>query len=358
MIALAEPTVSERLPRPLEFVLPPELEATEPVEARGLERDQVRLMVSTSARDPVSHSTFRKLPDFLRAGDVLVVNRSATRNAALHAVRADGTLIELHLSTHQTGMRWAVELRRLEGGANKPLFDGRPGEALTLPAGASARLIEPYRGSRRLWLADVDLGGSADPYLARHGFPIRYGYVKRRWPSSFYQTLFALEMGSAEMPSAGRAFTPRVLAELEAAGVRIAPLVLHTGVASLEEGEDPYPERFRVPEETARAVNQAEGRVVAVGTTVVRALESACDEDGRVHAAEGWTERLITPESEVRVVDGLLTGLHESKATHLAMLEALAGPEHLDVAYRAALERGYLWHEFGDLHLILPDRRG
>lgn len=349
--ALAPPSVDLWAP---DFVLPAELEDTEPAEARGLERDQVRLMVSRSGSQRIEHTTFRKLPESLQPGDVLVVNRSATRNAALNAVRPDGALIELHLSTHLGGARWSVELRRLEAGSNKPLSDGRRGEVLTLPAGALVRLLEPYRGSKRLWLADVRFGAPADAFLARHGFPIRYGYVKRRWPASFYQTLFAEELGSAEMPSAGRAFTPRVLAELEAGGVRIAPLVLHTGVASLEEGERPYPEFFRVPEETAQAVNGASGRIIAVGTTVVRALESAADDAGRLHPVEGWTEHVITPQTGIRVVDGLLTGLHEPRATHLAMLEAIAGREALRAAYAEALARGYLWHEFGDLHLILP----
>jgi S-adenosylmethionine:tRNA ribosyltransferase-isomerase len=158
------------------------------------------------------------------------------------------------------------------------------------------------------------------------------------------------------MPSAGRAFSDAVLAELREKGVGIAAITLHTGVSSLEDHEPPYEEWFEVSEETAGAIQETrrkDGRVVAVGTTVIRALESASNENGNVRAACGWTDLVITPERGIRAVDGLLTGFHEPRATHLAMLEALAGRRHIELAYEAALAAGYLWHEFGDLHLIL-----
>ncbi|MCA9875449.1 MAG: S-adenosylmethionine:tRNA ribosyltransferase-isomerase, partial [Anaerolineales bacterium] len=163
--------------------------------------------------------------------------------------------------------------------------------------------------------------------------------------------------GSAEMPSAGRAFTPQLITRLVAKGVQFAPLVLHTGVASLEANEPPYGERFRVTTFTANLVNaaHAEGRrIIAVGTTAVRALETAAGADGLVRAASGWTELVITPRRGLRIVSGLLTGLHEPRASHLAMLEAFTGRRHLELTYAAALRCRYLWHEFGDLHLILP----
>jgi S-adenosylmethionine:tRNA ribosyltransferase-isomerase len=181
--------------------------------------------------------------------------------------------------------------------------------------------------------------------------------VPERWPIEYYQTVYATEPGSAEMPSAGRAFTPELITALVARGIGIAPLVLHTGVASLESHEPPYEEYFRVPAETARAINAARtagGRLIAVGTTVVRALETAAEPDGTVHPGEGWTRLVITPQRGVHAIDGILTGWHEPEASHLSMLEAIAGRRHLEVAYAAALEGRYLWHEFGDLHLILP----
>ena len=234
-----------------------------------------------------------------------------------------------------------------------------------MPGDGSAHLHAPYRPEHRgdpdadvrLWIATLHLPYEVDTYLDVYGAPIRYGYVRDNWPIEVYQNEYATEAGSAEMPSAGRAFTPRVITDLVAKGVQIAPLILHTGVASLESDEPPYEEYYRVPEPTARVINNAHkngGRIVAVGTTVVRALETVADKTGRVYPGEGWTTLLISPERPMRIVDGLLTGMHEPSATHLSMLQALTGLDHLRVTYEAALNEGYLWHEFGDLHLILP----
>ncbi|MCA1730695.1 MAG: S-adenosylmethionine:tRNA ribosyltransferase-isomerase [Actinobacteria bacterium] len=352
----------------LNFDLPPELEADAPPEARGFARDEVRLMVSYRRDDRVVHSTFREIGDFLEAGDVLVINTSGTMNAAISAQRDDGTALELHLSTRLPADLWVVELRRPTDEATESFRSARAGETLRLPGGATVTLHAPYpsdasgEGSR-LWISTLNLPEPLDEYLMRHGSPIRYGYVRESWPASYYQTVYATETGSAEMPSAGRAFTPALIMHLVAKGVQIAPLILHTGVASLEENEPPYEEFYRVPPETARLVNAAHAagrRVVAVGTTVVRALETVTDPDDATHPGEGWTDLVVTPERGIRSVDAMLTGLHEPRSTHLAMLEALvghipkkSGREHLQVAYAEALREGYLWHEFGDLHLIL-----
>ena len=230
----------------------------------------------------------------------------------------------------------------------------------------SAQLERPHPGSfgavmpgrTRLWIARLHLPCPWQEYLERFGAPIRYKYVAQPWPADSYQNVYATEPGSAEMPSAGRAFTPELITRLVARGIQVAPLILHTGVASLEDHEPPYEEYYRVPDSTARlveATRAAGGRVVAVGTTVVRALETITDEMGRLHPGEGWTELVITPSRGLRAVNAMLTGLHEPKATHLAMLEALAGREHLKLTYAEALRQGYLWHEFGDLHLILAN---
>ncbi len=218
-------------------------------------------------------------------------------------------------------------------------------------------MLEPYGAAGRLWVAALDLPVPVLTWLAVHGRPIRYGYVERPWPISAYQNVYATEPGSAEMPSAGRPFTPEVITRLVAKGVGVTPIVLHTGVASLEADELPYPERVRVPAATAERVNatrSAGGRVVAVGTTVVRALESAAGVDGVVRPYDGWTDLVVTPERGVRVVGGLLTGWHEPEASHLLMLEAVAGDDLLRRSYDAGLAEGYRWHEFGDVHLLLP----
>jgi len=337
----------------LDFALPSTLEAHEPPEARGLARDGVRLLVGTG--DSVTHHRFTDLPELLNPGDLLVVNTSGTLPAA---VPVSGTRLVLHFSTELTGGRWLVELRRDTGKSTVPYPDAVAGERHPLPGNASVTLAEPF-STGRLWAATVDTPGFAriEAYLNRYGRPIRYGYVPREWPIGFYQTVFAVSPGSAEMPSAARPFTDRLVTRLVAHGVQFAPVLLHTGVASPEAHERPYPERFAVSATTARVVNRARadgGRVIAVGTTAVRAIETAADPHGEVRPAQGWTDLVVTPDRGVRVVSGLLTGFHEPRASHLDLLAAVAGTELLDRCYRAALAGGYLWHEFGDLNLLLP----
>lgn len=347
------------------FTLPPALEAHEPPEARGLRRDGVRLMVSYRSDDRIAHASFRDLGHFLDPGDLLVLNTSGTRSAALKATRADGTPLELHLSTHLPGDVWVIELRKIGERGSELFHDAAAGETLLLPEGGCATLHLVYpaesRGGtlprNRLWIASLHVPGGFEDYISRNGFPIRYSHVRESWPISYYQTVYATEAGSAEMPSAGRPFTPELITQLVARGIQFAPVLLHTGVSSPESDEPPYDEFFTVPEHTAWLINAAHPnhkRVIAVGTTVVRALETATDDEGVTHASEGWTRLLVTPRRGIRAVNGLLTGFHEPRSTHLAMLEALAGREHIRIAYRAALEEQYLWHEFGDLHLILP----
>jgi S-adenosylmethionine:tRNA ribosyltransferase-isomerase len=335
-----------------DFTLPPELEAHEPAEARGLPRDGVRMLVSRRAADEISHHAFGALPELLLPGDLLVVNTSSTVPAA---VRIGGGLA-IHFSSSMPHGSWLIELRELTGTATVPYPGGRPGQALDLPGGAVLTLED--RVTTRLWRAR--LSTAVLPYLFKHGRPIRYSYVDHDWPLESYQTVFGTRPGSAEMPSASRPFTPDLVTRLVARGITIAPLTLHTGVSSLEGGEDPYPEPYDVPPATARLVNltrSSGGRVIAVGTTVVRALESAARGDvaeGRVSASSGWTSLVISPESGLQVVDGLFTGLHEPRSTHLLMLTAFAGEDLLRRCYAEATEHGYLWHEFGDVHLLLP----
>jgi S-adenosylmethionine:tRNA ribosyltransferase-isomerase len=325
----------------LDFDLPFELAAREPAEARGLRRDQVRLLVTRAGRAP-THHVFADLPSLLEPGDLVVINNSATIPAALDARLDSARPIQVHVSSVQEDGTWLVELRRNLA----PFPGGRAGQVLDVP-GSVMVLLRPY--TERLWVATAP--GPLIEYTARHGRPIRYDYTDRDWPLSTYQNIFSTEPGSAEMPSAGRPFTGEVLAGLAARGITVAPVTLHTGVASPEAGEPPYPERFVVPAATARLVEHTRangGRVVAVGTTVVRALESAPG------GGSGWTDLVITPDRGVSVVGGLLTGLHEPRASHLAMLAAVGGEAMLRDGYAAALAEKYLWHEFGDVHLLLP----
>jgi S-adenosylmethionine:tRNA ribosyltransferase-isomerase len=332
-----------------DFTVPSRLEAREPAEARGLTRDAVRLLVSHVNDDHLFFARFCDLPTFLRPGDLVVVNVSATLPAALTAHRADGSEVAVHVSTQLPAGLVVTEFRKVTPSA---------GEVFALPGAGSVVALVPYPRSTRLWVARFDLPGPLFAYLARWGQPITYPYVRGTWPIEMYQNVYASVPGSAEMPSAGRPFTAEILDRLALRGIFLASVVLHTGVASLESDEPPYEEYFEVSHETAASIERAKkrrGRVIAVGTTVVRALESAVDAAGRPIATRGWTDLVITPEQTVKVVDGLLTGFHEPKATHLALLEAFAGRATVERAYRAALDAGYLWHEFGDLHLIVPD---
>jgi S-adenosylmethionine:tRNA ribosyltransferase-isomerase len=371
----------------IEFTLPAELEAHDPPEARGVPRDGVRLLVSRQATGEVSHHAFRELPGLLDPGDLLVINNSGTLPAQ---VRARGGLAVHFSGPAPSGPSssgpvasgaWLVELREIRNKTSVPNGRGYPGQVICLPGGVELTLAE--RATARLWRARLSV--AVVPYLLRYGLPIRYSYVPQDWDLPAYQTVFAQAPGSAEMPSASRPFTTPLVTELVSRGVLIAPVTLHCGVSSLEADEDPYPEPYEVPAATAALVNHVRargGRVIAAGTTVVRALETAARvpaavgavpsgavasgavpsgavasgtvPSGAVAAAAGWTSHVVTPETGVVAVDGLLTGLHEPRSSHLRMLAAFAGPELLSRCYEEAVRSGYLWHEFGDVHLMLP----
>ena len=339
------------------FDVPAALEAREPPEQRGLRRDEVRLLVARRSDGSVSHQRFAELDRVLETGDLLVVNVSATIPAAVSARRPDGEPVAVHFATPAPQLAdgwWVVELRSPDGG--RPLR-AAVGERIALDGGAELELVAPYASGARLLLARFEGAGSVADYLQRHGRPIRYGYVADQWPLDAYQNVYATTPGSAEMASAGRPFTPELITRLVAGGVLVAAITLHCGVSSPERHEAPLPERFEVPEQTAaliRSVREWGGRVIAVGTTVVRALETVAQPDGSVVAGAGWTSLVVTPERGLWLVDGLITGWHEPEASHLEMLEAAAGPRLLARSYDAALACGYLWHEFGDSHLVLP----
>jgi S-adenosylmethionine:tRNA ribosyltransferase-isomerase len=393
----------------LDFDLPAGSEATAPAERRGLSRDRVRMLVARGTA--TAHHVFADLPNVLAAGDLLVVNTSATLPAALDAARGDGRIQPVHVATDLDDGRWVVEVRRADN--TGPDTAVRPGARLSLPGGVrlaiAAAYPDPNAATSRLWTAWPEPAVDSATHVLRHGRPIRYGYIAEPWPLADYQTVFATHPGSAEMPSAGRPFTDRLVVRLLAAGVAIAPVTLHCGVSSPEVHEPPAPERFAVTAATARLVDVTRasgGRVVAVGTTVVRALESAVDatttraaataavdycreasgslaEDcnfpatvgpqptsaaataapraatavaapAAIRPVAGWTDLVLGPDHPARVVDGLITGLHGPGASHLQLLEAVAGRDSVRAAYSAALDQGYLWHEFGDTTLFLP----
>jgi S-adenosylmethionine:tRNA ribosyltransferase-isomerase len=334
---------------PPAFELPAEREARRPPELRGIPRDGVSMLISDVRSGEHVLGRFADIAKYLRAGDLLVVNDSATIPAALSARRPNGSGISLHLSTRLSETLWIVEPRRA------PLI--AIGEVLELPADGRVVMLRPVaRANARLWYARFSLPASMAPYLHAYGRPIAYGYADDAFPLEFYQTIFAREPGSVEMPSAGRPFTLRAIDALYQNSVSIVPVTLHCGVASPETHEPPMDERFSVPPWTALAVNttrRSGGRVIAVGTSAVRALESACDENGIVRPMNGWTSHIVDPLHPPRTVDGLLTGFHEPRASHLNMLQGFASSAFLREAYTKAMNDGLLWHEFGDVHLLM-----
>lgn len=371
------------------FRPPADLTADAPPEARGLARDGVRLLVA--GHDGIRHTSFRHIGEHLRAGDALVVNDSATEAREIDAVLGGRGAVVLHVATPLDDGSWVVELPSAPD-AGRAVLDAHVGDEVVLDVPADSRDHEgnpdhahagrgglrlrlegayPEEGSsptgvgNRLWrasevaseVAGRRSNGGLVAHLRRHGRPIAYGYLRRRYPLSDYQTVFATTPGSAEMASAARPFTPELVTSLVAHGVLVAPVTLHTGLSSQEAGESPQPERFTVSPAAAHTVNAVRargGRVVAVGTTATRALESAASVDGVVHPAQGWTDLVISPERPARVVRGLVTGWHDPEASHLLLVESVAGPALTQRAYDEASAHAYAWHEFGDSGLFLP----
>ncbi|MDQ6687086.1 MAG: S-adenosylmethionine:tRNA ribosyltransferase-isomerase [Actinomycetota bacterium] len=341
------------------FAAPRETIAAAPAEARGLARDAVRMLVARPGG--VTHRRFRDLSAELASGDLVVVNNSATVAAETDAVRESGEPVVVHVASRLPDRTWVVEVRTAPD-ADRSILDARPGErlmagavSLVLAAPYPATGSSPSGAGNRLWRAWAT--GDLRGWLDRHGRPIAYGYLDRHYPLSSYQTVFGTRPGSVEMPSAARPFTDGVVRRLASTGVGVAPVTLHTGLSSQEAGEAPQAEWFAVPPTTARLVNTVRargGRVVAVGTTVTRALESAVLPDATVTARQGWTDRVISPADPARIVSGLVTGWHDPHASHLLLVESVAGAELTQRAYDAAVREGYLWHEFGDSALLLP----
>lgn len=345
-----------KLKNPLDFTLPDSSVATKPAELRGAGRDDVRLMVSSRSSGSIEHEVFDHFDRFLEAGDVVVVNTSATMPAAVEAATGDNTRLKVHFAAPASGGLWAIEVRGVgEDGGTAPGPDLSP-QSLYLPDDVTVHLLARDPRTPRLWIAAVEGCEDLDSFLEAHGQPIRY-VPGPRMSLDYYQTVFSVTPGSAEMPSAGRPFTTSMVTRLVTRGVAVVPILLHSGVSSYEEGETPGKERYEVSASTAAVVNTLAGlggRVIAVGTTVVRALETVTDSNGMVHPGAGTTELIIGPERGPLVTDGLLTGWHEPRSSHLMLLEAFLGSDSLEEIYREAVDSGYLWHEFGDELLILP----
>ena len=269
--------------------------------------------------------------------------------------------MRIHFSTELPGGLWLVEARQPVDGTTVAFDDDLTGDGDARGRWAPHACSSASRRRRRLWIVAPHLCGAVLDHLARFGEPIRYRHAPDPWPLSAYQQIFGTEPGSAEMPSASRPFTPELVVDLVRHGVAIAPILLaHRRVVARRQ-RDAVPRALSSAgvhgEPRERHACTKAGASLQSGTTVVRALETVVDDRGVVHPGAGWTEVVVTPERGVKAVDGLLTGWHEPEATHLLMLEAIAGRPTLEKAYDEARRGGYLWHEFGDSHLLLPDRR-
>ena len=348
---------------PFTFVLPPELSAKEPAERRGIRRDQVRLMVIDRATRKIEHTRFDKIHNYLRSGDLLVFNSSRTLPASMRGCECSeshGPCMEVRLAEHLPDDSWLALLLCEKG---DPFGCGlRPQMRIQFSEELAATVVDRDARIPRLWrLRFTKSGTELVDLIYRLGKPIRYEYVSVPWDLDYYQTVYAKEPGSAEMPSAGRAFSWKLLLDLKRHGIDTAYLILHTGLSSYmdDELDAQHPaseEEYFVSATAADKINQARGsggRIIAVGTTVVRALESVVEGNGRVSEAHSYTRLKIDSLHQLKVVDGLLTGLHEPQASHLDLLSAFLPHEEIRAAYEEAMARKYLWHEFGDLNLIL-----
>ena len=343
----------------LSFTLPEALAAKEPPERRGLARDDVRLLV-LDRNGTAQHSQFNQIDQFLRPDDLLVFNASRTLPAVIKGCeQPTGPCLEVRLAHQQADGAWLALLLCQQ----KDLFTCGLHADMHLDFGAGLTAQVTGRDNRipRLWRLNFSLTGTAlIDKLHQIGQPIRYSYVSAPWELDYYQTVYASVPGSAEMPSAGRAFTWQLLFKLKQRGINTAHIVLHTGLSSymddaLDEQHPAAEEEYVISDKAAAQINDTRrrgGRVIAVGTTVVRALETVADEQG-VKPGQGYTRLMITAKHRLKAVDGLLTGLHEPEASHLDLLTAFLPAKKLQPAYEAAVQEKYLWHEFGDLSLIL-----
>ncbi len=347
----------------MQFTVPKELEASAPAEARGQPRDHVRLLVIHRDSGQIEHRRFYEISDYLNPGDVVVLNVSRTVPAALPGLTDDGQQIELRLSSpystngNGSGRTWQAVFK-----PDSAVI--RPGLRLSFGNGALTAVVRQKRDIPKLWEIQFDqTDRPISSWLETLGRPIKYDYVPEQWGIEYYQTTYAAVPGSAEMPSAGRAFTPELLEQIQRKGVALAQIILHTGVSNIDieteqiEQHKMYEEWYQVSPAAAETINHARsngGRIVAIGTTPTRTLETVTDDQGIVHPGEGWTSLYITPGYRFKALDVLLTGLHEAKSTRLVLATAFTGDQALVLrAYNEAIAQGYLWHEFGDLSLIL-----
>ena len=329
------------------FILPDELHAAFPPERRGTRRDHVRMMTIDRKTGKVIHDYFNHLADYVKPGDMIVLNNSRTIPAALRAT-IDNTCQEVEV-------RLARCLNETSWEALVLSVNVKVGDCLSFSDELSAVVIDRKPDSPLLILRFSLSGLSLYQHVYSLGEPIRYEYIKKSWDLNYYQNVYGTVPGSVELASAGRAFSWEMLLDLQKRGIQLSYLQLHTGLSYLNDDQfspKDNPERYDISKETMTAVLKTKasgGRVIAVGTTVVRALESAVS----TGTLSGWTSLYINADFQLKLVDGIITGFHEPEASHLDMLTAFIKPEMLFEAYDEAIQEKYLWHEFGDINFLV-----
>lgn len=332
-----------------DFYLPNELNASQPPERRGVRRDHVKLMVLDKITGKVKHDQFFRLMDYLKPGDLLVMNNSRTLPAILLAkILRDQQKVEIRLAKRRSEGIWDVLI--VSEKVNL-------GDTLQFSPDLYATVIDLKETSPLKTIHFSKTGTELLNSIYTLGDPVRYEYINCEWELDYYQTVFASQPGSVEMPSAGRAFSWEMLFNLRRKGVGLEFIQLHTGLSYMLDDEyEPSPadnyEEYYLSQTTLEKVQKtraAGGRVIAVGTTVVRALETAA----KTGVLSGETNLYINSQFPLKMVDGIITGFHEPKASHLDMLTAFVAQDILWKAYQEAIHRRYLWHEFGDMNLII-----
>jgi S-adenosylmethionine:tRNA ribosyltransferase-isomerase len=330
-----------------DYDLPPDRIAVQPAEPR----DSARMLVLSG--DALRDRTVRDLPELLEPGDLLVVNDTRVIPARIYGRRATGGKVEVLL------------LRREPGGLHQALVKAhrrlRPGEVVELDGGLSVELVERPEGGA-IWRIRIEPADRLAEVLERHGHVPLPPYIKRADTAADrerYQTVFAARPGSAAAPTAGLHFTPELLERLRERGVGMARVTLHVGYGTFQpveadEVEDHrmHSEEYEVTEQAARLISNRKGRLIAVGTTSARVLETLA-RTGGVRAARGNTDLYLYPGRPLRLVEGLLTNFHLPRSSLLLLVSAFAGRERILDAYRHAIDKGYRFYSYGDAMLIL-----
>ncbi|GEL78624.1 S-adenosylmethionine:tRNA ribosyltransferase-isomerase [Tenuibacillus multivorans] len=332
------------------FEIPKDLNASLPAEYRNGSRDQVKMMVTEAGE--TTFTSFKNLSDYVQPGDVLIFNNTRTIPASLKVEWKD-KIIEIRLSQQIDNLIWEGIVLKENVNIGDRLIVSSNLTFAVMGQGSEAPLLQLESGLNTQ---------ETIMEILSVGEPIRYDYIYQPFPINTYQTVYGSVPGSMEMPSAGRAFTWQIINTLKEKGAKVGFVQLFTGLSYYEKDRWPnpsnHPERFCVSKEVADLVNQAKrkgNRVIAVGTTVVRALESAGKLGDVVEKNNEYTDLYVNERYERKVVDSLLTGLHEPEASHLDMLTSWLSKDEITALYHEAIERQFLWHEFGDLHLILGD---